>query len=224
MLSELEKKIIEAKEIIGFAIKKYGKPIVAYSGGKDGTCIAHIVNSVYPNVEMICEISYYFPDQLKNIKEMSKQLNFNVKYTNTLSEDWLAKNKEYLFSSDKKIRSKSFLIRQQRAIKRFSKEMGAALTFTGRRTQENTVKSILYNTSKNGMQCHPLRNWKEKDVWDYFDYHNIQKPIIYQTPFGKTEGNAPFYSLNKKYFNGNIDQCWKVIRESGGSEFEQKYR
>ena len=49
----------------------------------------------------------------------------------------------------------------------------------------------------------------EDDIWEYFKLHNLEIPYIYSTNFGKSEGNAPFYTLREKDV-GNIEKCWDI--------------
>lgn len=221
----IESKINDAHNIIADCHSNFGKSIVAFSGGKDGIVCGHLVNQVIPNVEMICETSFYYPEQLDNIKEIARLLKFNVTYLCSLSDEWLLKNKQFIFSNDKKIRSQSFFLRQQATIKKFARSKNSNLTFTGRRTEENTVKKILYSTIKNGMQCHPMRDWKETDIWEYFDYYKIPKPWIYNTPHGKNMGNSAFFSIQPKLVNYDISKCWDIVRNTSKKQtFEKKFR
>lgn len=203
----------------------YGNGVVAYSGGKDGFVMAHLVNKVQPSIPMVCELSFYFPEVIEFCKESMSKHNFNVLFKESLSDSWLHKHPEYIFASSSKIRAITFFQRQQKTIKKFAKEKNASITFTGRRTQENSVKAEIYNTKNNGLQCHPLRDWTTKDIWKYFEENNISKPPIYKTEFGRTAHNAPFYSLNMSHYNNDLDRCWEVIRESSPKQtFEQRFR
>lgn len=202
--------INKTREEIKSVLNKFKNPVIAYSGGKDGFVVAHLCNEIYPNIKMICETSFYFPKQIQNIKEISSKYKFNVTFTDSLNDEWLKKNKEIIFTNDKKLRSFSFQIRHQSAIKKFVKKVNGDITIFGRRTEENTVPKKLY-TTKNGYQFHPLREWLEQDIWNYFKLINEPKPFIYQTKFGKIEGNAPFYTLKRGSMS--LSECWEIINE-----------
>ena len=208
-----EEKLQEAEAIMRSALK-LGKPIVAYSGGKDGAVVAHLVNKAVQGVDMICELSYYFPEQIEDVRLFAKEQNWNVHWTDSLSKDWLANNPKFLFASDAAIRSRSFSIRHQKAMKKKALEIGATVTFTGRRTEENFVPKAIYDTKKNGWQCHPLRRWREADIWRYFKENDMRIPWIYSTPFAPLSGNSPFYSLSKKLLGNDLDKCWDIIRRT----------
>ena len=191
-------------------LSKYTKPLVAFSGGKDGFVVAHMCNKIKPNINMICETSFYFPKQLANIQQTAARHNFNVHYTHTLPDEWLVKNSHVIFANDPKIRSFSFHSRQQRAVKTYAASLGADITIFGRRSDENHVPNKLYVT-KHGTQYHPLRAWKEDDIWNYFKHINEPKPLVYTVRFGQLAGNAPFYSLRKR--DNSYAECWDIINE-----------
>ena len=217
--------INRARKLINFANSTHGKGAVAFSGGKDGIVCAHMVNHIVPDIPMVCETSFYYPEQIVDIKAIAKILRLNVVYRDSLSDEWLNKNKQMIFATDKAVRSKSFSVRQQATIKKFAKEINAQVTYTGRRTEENTVKNELYNTKSNGYQCHPIRDWREHHIWEYFDMYKIPRPWIYSTEHGKTEGNSPFYSVNPKYHNNNLNKCWEIVENTSPTqEFTKKFR
>lgn len=191
----------------------FSNPIVAYSGGKDGFVAAHLCNTVWPNIRMVCETSFYFKKQIENIKEVAARHKFNVQYVNTLPDAWLLKHPEIIFAKDKKIRAFSFQHRQHRSIRMYALEVRADVSIYGRRTEENTVPKKLYKT-KAGPQYHPLREWKLTDIWAYFDSINEPRPFIYSTRFGINAGNAAFYSLKRKGMT--MDECWQIINEVDG--------
>jgi 3'-phosphoadenosine 5'-phosphosulfate sulfotransferase (PAPS reductase)/FAD synthetase len=221
----MDKSLIEeACEHIKYALKA-GPGIVGFSGGKDAIVCADLINQIAPGTKMVCETSFLFPEQLEDIKQLAKRMELNVEYHSSLSDNWLTKNREIIFTSNTVLRSKSFSIRQQRTIKRFAKRESAKVTFTGRRKDHNSVKSPIYQTKQDGLQCHPLTNWSEQDVWDYFNYTGIPIPMIYKTRFGIMEGNAPFYALNRKFLHDSVDKCWEVVNEvSDKHNFYKKFK
>ena len=215
-------KINNSIEIIRKA-SSLGKGVVAFSGGKDGLAAAILINKIIPNIEMVCETSFYFPKQLEDIKKTAKMLGFNVTYVCNLSDEWLMKHKtKLLFSSSAKVRQWSFNVRQQNTIKKFATQVGADVTYTGRRTQENSVPKEIYSTKKNGMQAHPLRSWTTNDIWEFISDQGLERPFIYSTRWGE-QGNSPFYSYNPRKRNKSIQECWDLVNEIDGGEFYKKF-
>lgn len=209
-------------EEIEQTLAKFRNPIVAFSGGKDGFVVAHMCSKVMPNIKMVCELSFCFEEQVRNIKEIATRHKFNVTYVNGLTDEWLLKNKNVIFTNDSKARGRSFQQRQQKTVNEFAKQCNADISIFGRRLEENTVPKMLYKT-KNGYQYHPLREWTETDIWNYFEYVNEPKPFIYSTRFGQMEGNAPFYSMQRG--NMTTAECWNIINEvDTEKKFYQKFR
>lgn len=217
----IEDKIKNAHKIIERALSISKKPFVAYSGGKDGLIVAHMISKYYvPNIKMVCETSHTFDSVISDIKEISNLYNFNVDYINSLSDDWLLRHPEYLFTSDFKLIAKYCFRRQQTTIKKYQKKNGYDLTFTGRTKWDNTVKAEIYSTKNNGLQAHPIRDFTEKDVWEYFRKENVRVPMIYNTKFGKKTGNSPFYAMGYKNKGLPISKCWEAVNEL---DVEKKY-
>jgi 3'-phosphoadenosine 5'-phosphosulfate sulfotransferase (PAPS reductase)/FAD synthetase len=204
-LAELESKAIA---VIQKAVSLSTSRVIAFSGGKDAIVVAHMCGLVGIR-DAVCETSFYMEKQKHCVIKTASDLGLNARFMSSLSDDWLRKHREIIFSNDTKIRSWTFSARQQSTVKKHANRYKYDCQIFGRRTQENSVKSTLYKTEA-GLQCHPIRDWTEKDVWDYFAKHGIRIPWIYGTRFGQLEGNAPFYTLKEKDM-GSIDNCWALI-------------
>jgi 3'-phosphoadenosine 5'-phosphosulfate sulfotransferase (PAPS reductase)/FAD synthetase len=201
----------DAVAAVRFAVTRSGgKGLIAFSGGKDALVAAHIAQRAGVN-DAVCEVSFYFPKQLASIKQIASGMGLNVTYLDSLSADWLRRNRHVVFSTDGKVRGWSFAQRQQKTVKRHAKKVGATCCIFGRRTEENSVPAITY-TTKDGWQCHPLRNWQTHHIWTYISAHGLSVPWIYRTKFGEYEGNAPFYTLNPRNVGG-VQQAWSLVRE-----------
>lgn len=205
-VNELE---IQALVSLKSALKKSQRPLVAFSGGKDSLVVAHMAKKLGVK-DYVCETSFYFQTQLDSIKVVASEMKLQVAYKNSLSLDWLKKHKQVIFSTDSKIRGWSFAVRQQATVKKHARKINADCCIFGRRTEENCVRKVCY-TTKSGLQCHPLKDWKTADVWQYLAKYKISTPWIYKTEFGKFEGNAPFYALNPRTTNLSISQCWSLV-------------
>ena len=205
----IEAKTKDAQQIIEDAMRSSKRQLVAFSGGKDSIVVAHIARQLGIR-DFVCETSFYFRRQLDSIKETARRIGIEPVYRESLHLEWLKANRHIVFSNDSAVRGWTFATRQQRTVKRRAKEIQADCQIFGRRTEENCVKATLYRTSA-GLQCHPIRDWKTSDVLEYLEVHGIPLPWIYSTRFGKTEGNAPFYTLNHKTAGLSIEQCWQLV-------------
>jgi 3'-phosphoadenosine 5'-phosphosulfate sulfotransferase (PAPS reductase)/FAD synthetase len=222
-VSRIRRLIDIAQQDIRNVLSKHQNPLIAYSGGKDAMVAAHLVSLIKNNVTAVCEISFYFEKQTLDIKRIANCLNFDVHYKNSLSDEWLLKNRHIIFSDLTKVRAWTFACRQQATVKRFCISNRNDLCIFGRRTQENSVKSKYYLT-KTGAQFHPLRDWTTEDVWEYFALKSLPIPFIYTTEFGKIEGNAPFYTLSQSQTR-NVNDCWNIINKIDlQMNFQKKFR
>lgn len=183
-----------------------GRIVLAWSGGKDSLVASHIA-AQHGITTGVCEESFYFQKQIDSIREIRASLDLDIDHRWSLDWAWLRKHPEIAFTSDTKIRSWTFAVRQQATVKRFQKEQSAGALY-GRRLEENAVKDEIYLT-KAGWQCHPLRHWTLTDVWSYIDLHELPVPWIYSTDFGEIEGNAPFYTLRARDMGG-MPQAWDL--------------
>ena len=56
---------------------------VAWSGGKDSTCVAHLANSIIPNIPIVWFNSgLEFPDTQPYVERIAKKYNFNIRIYN----------------------------------------------------------------------------------------------------------------------------------------------
>lgn len=197
----------ESHRIIRAALTRHAtKAVIAFSGGKDALVTAHLLRR-YGITEAVCETSLYFTKQTTDVYRCAVHMGLRVAYYNRFPMAWLAAHPEYIFMTDTKLRSTFFKIRQQDTVRRHAEIMDCDVVFFGRRLQENSVKSPLYE--KAGVwQCHPLREWRTEDIWSYFATFGLTIPWIYSTAYGRVEGNGPFNILS---VTGTRQEAYDVI-------------
>lgn len=206
----LDALVAEATSVLEEVKRRASRPLVAFSGGKDGLVVAHLAARL-GIVEAICEVSYTFQAQVDCAVRHGEAMGLDL----TLSEilpypGWLAQHPEHAFNKDRRLVDRRMEIRQRRAVKRHAKANGHDCCIFGRRTEENNVRALIYET-KAGLQAHPIRNWRERHVWEYIDAQpELWRPWIYGTRFGEVAGNAPFYALPQKTF-GTKRACWDYV-------------
>lgn len=216
-------KVAEATDRIARVIKSH-TPVVAFSGGKDALVVSALVQKLSPMAPMIGEISFLFPEVKEDIAEIANKLGYNATFWDSLSDQWLVRNRKVIFSNDNKVRMDSFFKRQQATIKKFSATFHNPVTITGRRRQENNVPDCIYKT-KAGLQAHPIYDWSKEDVWEFIRAEGLPTPYIYGTEFGQLEGTAPFYALKAKYFDNDVERCWKCVRDASPRQnYEAKFK
>ena len=167
--NEFKEKVSEAKTIIATALEKYQKPYVAFSGGKDSTCVLHLVLQQ----DASCMVlhwdygRYYIPRKvhqeiIRNAKilgAVNLRIETSVKYEilgrrafNVLGQDMLGK-----------------------LVPQLIKE-GYDVCFVGLRVQESPKRKRRIQSGRaltKLPEIFPVRSWSWMDVWAYIVSHNL---------------------------------------------------
>ncbi|NUU96748.1 phosphoadenosine phosphosulfate reductase family protein [Marinitoga sp. 1138] len=172
-----QKKVAEAKLIIHDALKKSKKMYIAFSGGKDSTCLLHLVLKFNPNI-LVWHWDYgiYIPrkfeyETIENAKKIGAR-NIRIDTSNAY------RYKEKVFYN-------TFF---GKILPEFEKQ-GYDGVFVGLRKQESISRRERIKAKRivgNIQEYWPLQNWDWKDVWAYIfsndlPYHsayNIYAPVI----------------------------------------------
>jgi 3'-phosphoadenosine 5'-phosphosulfate sulfotransferase (PAPS reductase)/FAD synthetase len=200
----LIKLVDDARQVLGAALGKAKKPLLAFSGGKDAIAAA-IIAAEFGVRDAVCEESFYFTMQKQDTRALVKQLGLNCSIFDSLTLPWLAKHPEHLFSRDTPMRSRFFTLRQQRTVAKFAEKHGYDAVIFGRRNDTNCVRADHY-MARGKLQVFPVRRWREEDVWAFLSQKGIAKPRIYSTAYGDNQNNGPFNIYNAK---PTVDECWK---------------
>lgn len=215
-MSRIQNLVNESKEILGRAIAMGERPLLAYSNGKDAVATAHIASEMGIK-DAVSEGSFMFAKWHEDARKNAKQLGLRCEFKDSLDLAWLRRHPELLFTNSSKIKGWGYSVRQQATVKRHARMNGYGMIVYGRRTQENCVPREIYRLKEDGWQCHPLRGWKLEDVWEYLTVIGI-RPWIYDSPWGLVQqGNAPFYSLSRKWVGEDPNECWRLVTESDPS-------
>lgn len=211
-LTQLEN---EAMALFESVVSKYGKNwLIAFSGGKDSVVIAHLARK-FEISKGVCEESFCFPKDCLEFREMAKKMRLDVEYYNSLSDSWLSANSKYIFPIAKDS-GVFYSKRQQATIKRKAK--GYTGVITGRRTEENTVRSKLYQT-KNGLwNFHPIAHWTTYDIWSYIKWRKLPYLSIYSTELGMLEGATPWCNISRAKIPSE-NKCWMMVYKHDPSYF-----
>lgn len=188
-------------------VKNFGSNfLIGYSGGKDSVVVSYFALNFGIN-NAGCDDSFCFPEDKTQMREIAKLMNLNVKYGSFLNDDWLLENPKYIFPYGKDS-GIFYSKRQQRTIKNFAK--GFTGLITGRRHQENFVKSELYKTADGLINFHPLSNWRTEEIWSFIKWKNLPYLSIYSTPLGKQEGATPWCNIGRDKMP-NKNDCWELV-------------
>lgn len=202
-LKKLEKESLQTLERL---LKVSENNLIAFSGGKDSLIVAHLASTHFGVKDAVIETSFMFTKSLQEARAIADHAGLELTERTRLTWDWLKRNQEYC-APPMKMQSKLYAIRQQMSVKSYAKDEGYTGVIYGRRIQENTVKSDLYQLKDGQHQCHPIRDWLTDDVWAYIERKGLPYPSLYNHEIGIKEGFTPFL-LPPEHFNGNV---WKAI-------------
>lgn len=169
---EFRAKVKEADSIIEKALKQYKKPYVAFSGGKDSTCVVHLVLKHHPDI-MVHHWDYgiYMTKQFENeVRENAKKMgvrNFRLE-TSEL----------YYQGCDKPVWYKEFF---GRVLPAYLKE-GYDAVFVGLRKEESVKRKRRISNNKSLSKIReiwPLAEWTWMDVWSYIILMKLPYPSVY---------------------------------------------
>ena len=179
---------------------------IGYSGGKDSVVVSYFA-TLFGIVHGACDASFCFPKDVVEMKEIASRLGLKVVFDSFLDDDWLLMNPKYIFPKGKDS-SAFYGKRQQRTIIHHAKKHTGLIT--GRRHQENMVKSKVYKTKNGLINFHPIADWSSVDVWGFVKWKNLPLLSIYNTALGLQEGATPWCNISRTK-TPNEDDCWKLI-------------
>jgi len=164
-----------ARLTITRALMRCRKPYVAFSGGKDSTCVLHLVLEQEPNVLVLHWDygPYYIPRWLErefveNARRIGAQ---NIRVETSAEYERLGRKAINVLGSE-------YL---GKLVPRLKWE-GYDLAFVGLRKEESVKRRIRINMGENiGTipECWPIAEWSWKDVWAYIFSHDLPYASVY---------------------------------------------
>lgn len=166
-LEEHAKKVQEAETLIANALGKYKQPYVAFSGGKDSTCMLHLVLKQAPEITVFhWDYGRYMPrdfeaETIENMKLLGAKnvvLETSDRY-NDLSYNGRVFIPEFF----------------SRIVPQFIAQ-GYDLAFVGLRRQESCKRNNRIKAKRSISQLKevwPLQEWSYLDVWAYIIANNL---------------------------------------------------
>jgi 3'-phosphoadenosine 5'-phosphosulfate sulfotransferase (PAPS reductase)/FAD synthetase len=197
--------------------------VLAYSGGKDALAVAFLLREAGVPFVGICETSFYFAKATADIKRTATEFE-DIRFFDSLDDDWLRRHPEFIFTDDGKLKAQTYLARQQTTVRRKARELGASIILWGRRNQENTVIAPVRRDKTGVLHVFPIREWRHEAVWELIDGNIPARPWIYGTHFGYIRGNAPFYSLSRRYMGGSVAECWRYCNLLDPAITEERFK
>lgn len=187
--ADLPQRIEAARAVLDELAQKSPRTLLAYSGGKDSLVVCHMAREHLGLRDAVLEGSFGFPRFLRGARQQASDLGLNVTEYARLDEAWLRRHPQYICTTPN-VMGRFYGLRQQATIREHALRHGYTGVVLGRRTQENTVPSTLYQTRHGTWQCNPIRDWRAEHVWGYLEAHGIAVPEIYRYPLGQSEGST----------------------------------
>jgi 3'-phosphoadenosine 5'-phosphosulfate sulfotransferase (PAPS reductase)/FAD synthetase len=210
----------KTEEVIAFLSEMPITPskcLIAYSGGKDSIVVAHLLSKYIGVKDAVADCSWWFDRHRADSERIANKMGLNVTYVDRFGDDYLLnKHPDWLFPP-KNVYSSIYSARQHKTCESHSVKNNYKAVFFGRRTQENTVPKRAY--MKRGiLQVHPIRDWKESDIWEYLEVNNIEVPSIYKSEMGPHEGSTSWNLIHKELYDRPVAD---VIRDFCPSTYER---
>jgi 3'-phosphoadenosine 5'-phosphosulfate sulfotransferase (PAPS reductase)/FAD synthetase len=189
------------------AFRKYSRPYVAYSGGKDSLVMAHVILKHFPGTLVFHWDygKYYMPRELEHeVMSIARQIGAaNIRIDTTPIYNIKKRTAEGVLGS----------ILYGRVLKELRKE-GYDLGFVGLRAQESCKRALrtkyLFEHDKIMDNCFPVRHMSTRDIWSYIVANGLPYCSHYDL-YGELQGleNVRFCTFFDpefdKFGNSNID-------------------
>lgn len=196
------------KEILGMS-KKFKRPYVSFSGGKDSTVALALCLECWPQI-VVWHWDYgrwlmprqYEQESIKNLLHLIEGTRASVvldERKGGLESRWTCHNGYRQFYA---------------AIDRVIKSQKRDLGITGMRKAEGMIRSQRIESDHCGLDerpgkktrlFHPIADWKVRDVWAYIQSRNLPHHSVYER-YGKVKG---FYSESNRlvtFFDQEMDK------------------
>ena len=156
-------------------------PVIMFSGGKDSTCILHLVRSVNPDIPALFENTGV---EAKETMDYIKNID-NILITKSDHTFWQIVDR-YGYPGIKSSQrshdgNKCCVYLKHKPGQKMMRQKGFDLAFFGLTMSESRNRmmllkrkgSLYYAKSDKIWKCNPIMDWTESDVWTYIKYNKI---------------------------------------------------
>lgn len=174
-LNVFKKRLDKSKMIINKWLSMCKNPYIAFSAGKDSTCVLNLVREQNKNV-----IAVYFDADcaFPEASELIAKTENVIKFKTTESFLDILKRTEHL--SDNEIDKETMRITVHAPIKKLITEFKFDACAYGLRAEESKARKMNFKTKgnifknkKGTIMCQPIAHWTYYDVWGYIFSENI---------------------------------------------------
>ena len=171
-----------SKHIISDALMAAPSWYVAFSGGKDSTCVLSLVRAIAPETPAVTSVRQWDLPETESILEATPNLR-RVTYEGFNGQSWVAR-----WDSWEAARTRhpyiTVLETHEQIMTRGASEAGV---FLGLRAQEASYRTkhlasngTLFNCKKSGkIQCNPIAWWGVLDVWGFILSNSVPYNAAY---------------------------------------------
>jgi 3'-phosphoadenosine 5'-phosphosulfate sulfotransferase (PAPS reductase)/FAD synthetase len=213
----LQEKVNEVAGFLSDIPVSPSRCLIAYSGGKDSIVMAHLVSKYMGVKKAVADCSWWFDRHRADAERIADKMGLEVNYIDRFGDDYLINRQPGWLFPPQKVYSQIYSARQHKTCEGYSRRNDFKAVFFGRRTEENTVPKRAYN--KGGiLQVHPIRNWKESDIWEYLEVNKIEVPSIYKSEMGPHEGSTSWNLIHRELYDKPVEE---VIRGFCPSTYER---
>lgn len=213
-MTRYKHRVILSEGIIREALSIHGNWYVAWSGGKDSTVLAHLVNTIIPGMAIwTCRDNADFPGLHEYIRATAVQYSFNLDFCDTGIDafEFIKQNRVNIFED---MNNRNTIVGKMLFFdlvkKQESKYNGA---FIGLRNDESKArlwnyksKTALYRRKDGFYICNPLSLWSATDIFSYLVSNNIPVfDVYFKTKFVEMPENIRMdWSLPGNFANSGF--------------------
>ena len=214
MTPELQEKVYNALSTIRLAAShptNANNQVLLYSGGKDSVVVAHLLTMAGVSHRTMCDLTLLRDWAANQVRGIAVQMGLEPDYTSAFGPRRIMKHWDlYVYSKHLKP-SQVDATRHWVSIRKYLDKNPTDVVYTGRRTEENTVKAKCYfHSGYKALMCHPIREWTLNDVWDYTMHYKL--PYIQgYTPYKPGHlTSTPYRAWEAGYKTGEIERVYEV--------------
>lgn len=201
---DLEGKVAIAHEVLKTLFKATDNVAVAFSGGRDSLVALDIVRKIKPDIPvMMVNTGIEFPETIKYVRQLAKDWNLNFYERKPKIDFWelteergipVAGRGNTTFmrdlseKADVKLSNSCCRRMKETPARQFYREKQIEGVVTGLRVSESLMRklnfadygALRYSSTYNTLIAWCLYSWKDQDISDYIQLHNLPINPLYE--------------------------------------------
>jgi 3'-phosphoadenosine 5'-phosphosulfate sulfotransferase (PAPS reductase)/FAD synthetase len=172
---EYRSRVDRARRIIDRAREACPTWYVAFSGGKDSSCVLHLVRSVAPDTTAVTSVRQWDLPETEELLAATPNLH-RITYDGYTGKEWARRweSREQLMARHPDARWLAVDEIQSRGTKERGVFLGLRAEEAGYRKLHLRALGTLYDCEKTGKwHCNPIAWWSVRDVWAYIAENDV---------------------------------------------------